>query len=133
MKIFYSVVALIAVVVFSSCEGKTTFTKYVDNQSGKELTVSIVGGEVESYNRSFVIPSGEKKTIYLTDETGAKTSVPNCLNGFDSLVITFASDTAVHGIAKSPNMESNWTFNQSKQSSSKIHNYCTFSVAETDL
>jgi hypothetical protein len=130
-KIFLAV-AFIGFLTLVGCKGETSHTNYIQNNSTKELQVVLTGDNIPSYRRTHAVPAGEKVAVYLKTEEGAKTATPKCLEGITTVAITYATDSSVVVISKDPNLEDNWSFEQNKKSQ-KVHNYCTFNVAEEDL
>lgn len=125
--------SVLVAVVLVSCKGSTSYTKYIDNKSDQELTVTIYGGDLYASQRVHTIPAGERKSIFIDVEDGAETALGDCLAYFDSLVVTYVPDSVATKIKKDPQLDVNWYASQSKQNAQKIHNYCTFTVSQTDL
>ncbi|MGB0403715.1 MAG: hypothetical protein ACPGEG_06410 [Salibacteraceae bacterium] len=127
-------VVVLMVLGIVSCKEETSHTKYVENLSSVELNVTIMGGDLDGDQRLHVIPAGEKKSIYITVEEGSNDLNGNCLTDFDSLIVTYATDSLVNTItSKSSSDSDNWIYTEKEGNGKKVHTYCTFRIEEGHL
>ena len=128
MKIFIQTLAILYVLIaFSSCEGTTTLTKTIDNQSSSTLTFETF--TIYGDSQLNTIQPKELVIIYVDDQLGNFAGENyTCLNEIDSILVFISGNKTLE---KDIMNDNNW-MNESK-GGRNAKEECTFVVTDEDI
>ncbi len=127
MKLVLGITLPLLYLVLTSCEGGTTFTKKVNNQSGDTLIVATYS--VYASDKPVTIPPGTSKEVFWHDQLGGFVDDSySCTDELDSLLI---STSGGKSLLTDPMDENNWS-RQSRDGRNSRED-CTFTVTDEDL
>lgn len=128
MKNKIALIVLITVItILSSCEGGTTFTKSVDNNSSETITIKL--HTIYGTNDAVTINPNESKQIYWDDQMGRFVDdAYTCTQFIDSVEISIINNKV---LTKDIMNSNNWT-NTSKGGRNSRED-CKFSISNEDL
>lgn len=126
--LFYSLWAVVAIGL-ASCEGGTTFTKTITNNSSETLTVELFTSTFSSATTTTIAPN-ETKDIFWHDQMGGFVDTTyNCITEIDSVNITVTNSKTLQ-----KDLVSNATWTQdSKKDSRNSYEKCTCTITDDDL
>lgn len=126
-KLFVLILSISASILFSSCEGGTTFTKSIDNRSTETIQVmlkSIYGNSEETT----ILPN-ESKQIFWDDQMGFFVDDSyTCTQLIDSIKLTITNNKVLTKDIMDPE---NWTRNSTNGRNSRED--CLFTLTNNDL
>jgi hypothetical protein len=126
----YKLIISLPLALLMGCEGGTTFTNSLDNQSDSDLLVII------HTNTGFIdtvsLHKHSSQTIYWTDEIGRfvpDSTIYSCASPFTSLSIL---DLSFSEIAKNYHIDSVWTHSYKRGKRNSFES-CTATITNDDL
>lgn len=121
------VVLVIGITLLFSCEGGTTYTKTVYNQSSETLSVTV--HSMYGDDQVYTINSNESEQIYWDDQMGSFADDSyNCTQKFDSLSVTITNDKILGKDIMNPD---NWLIESTDGRNSRED--CTFIIEDSDI
>ena len=131
MKPFHFFLALVLMLLFSACEGGTTYTKIIDNQSEDDLTVRLQTTAL-STAEVILIPARKSQTIYVQDFLGQfADDTYDCTTDIASIEIEVSNNLSL-SLSKDPINPNNW-MQESKKGKRNSTEVCTFVVRAGDF
>lgn len=126
-KLFVLILSLSASILFSSCEGGTTFTKSIDNRSDE--TIQVVLHTIYGSHEESTIQPNESTQIFWDDQMGFFVDDSyTCIQLIDSINITVTNNKMLTKDIMNPD---NWT-RESKDGRNSRED-CLFIIMESDL
>ncbi len=114
-------------ILLTSCEGGTTFTKTIDNKSSETITVKLF--TIYGINEPATINSNESKEIYWDDQMGSFVDDSySCLQIIDSVELSITNNK----VLIKDIMDSNKWIRESKDGRNSRED-CTFIITNGDL
>lgn len=127
VKVIYKSLLFVGLILFCACEGGTTFTKIIDNQSSENIKIKTFS--IYGFEQVTEINSGESKNVYWDDQMGRFTdSTYHCTQEFDSIHVEISNNKI---LVKDIMLFDNWTKESSGGRNSKEE--CTFSISDDDV
>lgn len=121
--------ALLALLLLTGCEGGTTFTKEVRNESSETLTLRLHTSFLTTASDTFRIEPGSRETIYWNDKTGLFTDGSyTCVSEIDSVSVSLSRGKR---LVKSLLDPDHWD-RESKGGRNSTEK-CTFTFSDSDL
>jgi hypothetical protein len=128
MKMKHLIGLGIIMIVFVSCEGGTTYTKNIDNQTSETITVTLI--TLYGSNDPVTILPKTTKEIYWDDQMGSFADESfTCTELIDSIKITITNNKSLTKDILNPD---NW-IRKSKSDSRNYREDCTFIITENDI
>lgn len=120
-------VVIFVLVVLASCEGGTTYTKTIDNQSSDTVLLKLFTPYLN--DQSFTINPNGSKQVYWDDQMGSFAGDSyNCTQEIDSVEITISNNKV---LLKDIMNSDNW-IRESKDGRNSRED-CTFIITNTDI
>ncbi|MEZ5195791.1 MAG: hypothetical protein R2764_05165 [Bacteroidales bacterium] len=114
-------------ILLTSCEGGTTFTKTIDNKSSESISVKLFTNYGSS--ESFTVSSNASKEIYWDDQMGRFVDDSyTCTQIIDSVEITITNNKTLTKDIMNPD---NW-IRESKEGRNSRED-CTFIITDDDI
>ena len=114
-------------ILLTSCEGGTTFTKTIDNKSSESITVKLF--TIYGSNESLTVNSNVSKEIYWDDQMGSFVDDSyTCTQIIDSVEITITNNKTLTKSIMNPD---NW-IRESKDGRNSRED-CTFIITDDDI
>ena len=113
-----------------SCEGETTYTTRIVNHTDEVLGLQIFH-QYEGSPEAFSLLPNKSYTLFLEARKGGNESIPNCVEGLDSLSVFLFSGKSMTKDFLDPN-----AWNHQMISSSHgglVDHYCDFEIYQSDL
>ena len=115
-------------IFLNSCEGETTYEKYVQNNTIDTITVSMhIGNEQHT---AIILPNGRKLFPSPTFGLGAKTQTTSCLIGIDTITVSSSSGKI---LTKNILLDENWKATLERKGPGLSHQECLFTIEASDL
>lgn len=116
---------------FCSCEGSTTFTKTIVNNSSETLTVTAFSStNTSNILGTITIIPNDQKQVYWDNQQG-KTTTANysCIEELDSIVVSVSNNRT---LTLDLMNASNW-IKESSEAGKEIREDCTVTISDTDI
>jgi hypothetical protein len=122
------VVLVMGIILLIGCEGGTTFTKTIHNQSSETITITVYSSYSGGQTDHMINPN-ESKQIYWDDQMGSFVDESyNCTQEFDSLAVTISNNKVLTKDILNPD---NWLVESKDGRNSRED--CTFEFDDSDL
>ena len=121
-------IGLIAIIILlTSCEGGTTFTKTIDNKTSESITIKLI--TIYGSNEPVTIMSKESKEIFWDDQMGNFVDDSyTCTQMIDTVEITITNNKTLTKDIMNPD---NW-IRKSKDGRNSRED-CTFTITDDDI
>ena len=128
IKYFYFIIAASGLILLSSCEGGTTYSKTVKNKTSETLTIKFYSAYGGSESTVSIEPN-RNKDIWVDYQQGSFAGNSyNCTQEFDSVKVTVSNNKTLGIDMMNPD---NWDRESSDGRNAKER--CTFEVHDQDL
>ena len=126
--LFFSLWVVVAIGLIS-CEGGTTFTKTITNNSSETLTVELFTSTFSTPTTTTIAPN-ETKDIFWNDQLGGFVDdTYNCITDIDSVNVTVTNNKVLQ---KDLDSSATWTLDSKKDSRNSFEK-CTCTITDDDL
>ena len=128
-QVLFTAIALLFVILLSSCEGNTTREWKIRNNSSTIIYANF--DVIQSPVTADTIPPGETQTFAISDARGGNEDPGGPLDGVNSILIFNTSDT----LKKDYTLETNWLISseQKKKRPSDYYHEYIFEVENGDF
>ena len=128
MKTLLLSILTVALLTFISCEGGTTFTKHIENNSSETITIQLFQLDIDNQD-SYVIAPGENQVVFFQDILGLFVGKAyDCLSELDSISVSVSNNKS---LIKDIMLDENWQSESMGGRNSKEK--CTFQITDEDL
>ncbi len=128
MRVLQTSILITVILTIMSCEGGTTFTKIVENNSSETIALKVYIN-IFSEAQDIEIEPNQSKTIFVFDnERGFADSEYDCASEIDSIRVTTTNGKI---LTKDILKGDNWT--RESKGGRNAKETCTFQIAEEDL